>query len=70
MTAPECRRSAFWSTSPSGRPPPPVALPALAAHITGDTKALNHGTTLATLIMRALALRESIGPPGLGRAAT
>ena len=38
----------------------PVAVRALAAHITGDTKALNHGSTLATLIMRALALREGI----------
>jgi uncharacterized protein (TIGR02679 family) len=42
---------------------PPVALPALAARITGDTKALNHGTTLATLIMRALALREGVARP-------
>jgi uncharacterized protein (TIGR02679 family) len=41
----------------------PVALPALAARITGDTKALNHGSTLATLIMRALALREGISRP-------
>jgi uncharacterized protein (TIGR02679 family) len=42
---------------------PPVALPALAAHITGDTKALNHSTTLATLVMRALALREGVVRP-------
>ncbi len=42
---------------------PPIALPALAARITGDTKALNHGTTLATLMMRALALRESVARP-------
>ncbi len=42
---------------------PPVALPALAADITGDTKALNHGTTLATLVMRALALREGAARP-------
>ena len=41
----------------------PVALPALAARITGDTKALNHGTTLATLVMRALALREGVARP-------
>lgn len=41
----------------------PIALPALAAHITGDTKALNHGTTLATLIMRALILREGVARP-------
>ena len=42
---------------------PPVALPALAARMTGDTKALNHGSTLATLIMRALALREGVARP-------
>ncbi len=42
---------------------PPVALPALAARITGDTKAVNHGSTLATLIMRALALREGVDRP-------
>jgi uncharacterized protein (TIGR02679 family) len=42
---------------------PPVALPALAAQITGDTKALNHGSTLATLVMRALALREGADRP-------
>jgi len=42
---------------------PPVALPALAAGITGDTKALNQGSTLATLVMRALALREDVARP-------
>jgi uncharacterized protein (TIGR02679 family) len=42
---------------------PPIALPALAAHITGDTKALNHGTTLATLVTRALTLREGVARP-------
>lgn len=41
----------------------PIALPALAADVTGDTKALNHGTTLATLILRALALRASASRP-------
>jgi uncharacterized protein (TIGR02679 family) len=41
----------------------PIALPALAAQITGDTKALNHGTTLATLILRALALRAGVSRP-------
>jgi uncharacterized protein (TIGR02679 family) len=41
----------------------PIALPALAAHITGDTKALNHGTPLASLILRALALRASVSRP-------
>ena len=49
----------------SGRPAGfPIALAALAAHITGDTKALNHGTTLATLVLRALALRERVPRPG------
>ncbi len=42
---------------------PPIALPALAARMTGDTKALNHGSTLATLVMRALALREGMARP-------
>jgi len=41
----------------------PVALPALAAQITGDTKSLNHGATLATLILRALALRAGVSRP-------
>ncbi len=41
----------------------PIALPALAARITGDTKALNHGSTLASLVMRALALREGTDRP-------
>ena len=41
----------------------PIALPALAAQITGDTKSLNHGTTLATLILRALALRARVSRP-------
>jgi hypothetical protein len=35
----------------------PVQLAELAAEVTGDTKTLNHGTTLCTLVMRALALR-------------
>ena len=41
----------------------PIALPALAAQITGDTKALNHGTGLATLVLRALALRAGVARP-------
>ena len=41
----------------------PVALPALAARITGDTKSLNHGTTLSTLVLRGLALRAGLGRP-------
>jgi uncharacterized protein (TIGR02679 family) len=35
----------------------PMQLAELAATITGDTKALNHGTILATLVLRALAFR-------------
>lgn len=41
----------------------PVALPALAASVTGSTKSLNHGTTLATLVLRGLALRFGVGRP-------
>jgi uncharacterized protein (TIGR02679 family) len=42
----------------------PVLLPALAADVTGDTKALNHGTVLSTLLLRALALKTGTGRPG------
>jgi Protein of unknown function N-terminus (DUF3323)/Protein of unknown function C-terminus (DUF2399) len=42
----------------------PIALPALAAQITGDTKALNHGTGLGTLVLRALALQAGVPRPG------
>jgi uncharacterized protein (TIGR02679 family) len=42
----------------------PIALPALAAHMTGDTKALNNGTGLSTLVLRALAVRAGVGRPG------
>jgi uncharacterized protein (TIGR02679 family) len=41
----------------------PAQLPELAATITGDTKALNHGTILATLVLRALALRLGAARP-------
>jgi uncharacterized protein (TIGR02679 family) len=41
----------------------PVLLPALAADITGDTKALNRGTVLSTLVLRALAIRAGVGRP-------
>jgi uncharacterized protein (TIGR02679 family) len=41
-----------------------IALPALAAQITGDTKALNHGTGLGTLVLRALALQAGVARPG------
>lgn len=39
----------------------PVLLPELAAAMTGDTKALNHGTVLSTLVLRALSLRAGSG---------
>lgn len=42
----------------------PVLLPELAAEITGDTKALNHGTVLSTLTLRALAIKTGAGRPG------
>ena len=41
----------------------PVQLAELAAATTGDTKALNHGTTLATLVLRALAIHAGAGRP-------
>jgi len=41
----------------------PVQLAELAAEVTGDTKALNHGTMLSTLVMRALALRAGVHKP-------
>jgi uncharacterized protein (TIGR02679 family) len=48
----------------AGRTDVPVLLPALAADVTGDTKALNHGTTLSTLVLRALAIKTGMGRPG------
>jgi uncharacterized protein (TIGR02679 family) len=47
----------------------PVLLPALAADVTGDTKALGPGTVLSTLVLRALsfkteALSSKAGGPG------
>jgi uncharacterized protein (TIGR02679 family) len=41
----------------------PVLLPALAADVTGDTKALGHGTVLSTLVLRALAVKTGLGRP-------
>ena len=41
----------------------PTQLAELAATITGDTKALNHGTSLATLVLRALAFRLGADRP-------
>jgi uncharacterized protein (TIGR02679 family) len=41
----------------------PVQLAELAAATTGDTKTLNHGTTLATLVLRALAIRAGTSKP-------
>ena len=45
----------------AGRRGAPLLLPELAAAVTGDTKALNHGTVLSTLVLRALALRAGSG---------
>jgi uncharacterized protein (TIGR02679 family) len=47
----------------AGRAGPPVLLPALAAAVTGDTKALNHGTVLSTLVLRALAIKTGVSRP-------
>jgi uncharacterized protein (TIGR02679 family) len=47
----------------AGRAGQPVLLPALAADITGDTKALNHGTILSTLVLRGLAVKTGAGRP-------
>jgi uncharacterized protein (TIGR02679 family) len=41
----------------------PVMLPALAVNMTGDTKALGHGTILSNLILRALAIRTGKDRP-------
>jgi uncharacterized protein (TIGR02679 family) len=41
----------------------PVQLAELAAAVTGDTHALDHGTTLATLVLRALARRTGVPRP-------
>jgi uncharacterized protein (TIGR02679 family) len=41
----------------------PVLLPVLAAEVTGDTKALNHGTITATLVLRALAIKAALPRP-------
>lgn len=48
----------------AGRRDAPVLLPTLAADVTGDTKALNHGTLLSTLVLRALAGQTGAGRPG------
>ena len=47
----------------AGRQDTPVLLPTLAADVTGDTKALNHGTLLSTLVLRALAVKTEMGRP-------
>jgi uncharacterized protein (TIGR02679 family) len=41
----------------------PVQLAELAAEVTGDTKALNHGTVLSTLVLRALAVQSGVARP-------
>jgi len=51
----------FLAVRPAGTAP--IELPALAARVTGDTKALNHGTAASTLVLRALALRFGVARP-------
>ncbi|XVQ82080.1 TIGR02679 family protein [Microbispora siamensis] len=51
----------FLEARPEGRAP--VTLAGLAAEITDDPKALNHRTTLSTLVLRALAIREDVPLP-------
>lgn len=46
---------------PDGHPALP--LPVLAEQTTGDTKALAPGSPLASLVLRALALRAGVNPP-------
>jgi uncharacterized protein (TIGR02679 family) len=46
----------------------PVLLQALAAEVTGDTKALSSGTVLSTLVLRALALRLGVARPSSAEA--
>ncbi len=41
----------------------PILLPALAAEVTGDTKALNPGTVTSTLLLRALGIRAGLARP-------
>ncbi|HEV3381065.1 MAG TPA: TIGR02679 family protein [Trebonia sp.] len=41
----------------------PVLLQTLAAEVTGDTHALDHGTTLSTLVLRGLAARLAAARP-------
>ncbi len=43
--------------------PSPVLVQALAAEVTGDSHALDGGTTLSTLVLRALALRLGLPRP-------
>ncbi len=45
--------------------PSPVLLQALAAEVTGDSHALDGGTTLSTLVLRALALRLGMPRPAV-----
>jgi uncharacterized protein (TIGR02679 family) len=55
-----------------GVPGKPVPLPVLAEQVTGDTKALLAGGSLATLVLRALAIRsgqQSVPPGRVGQRA-
>jgi uncharacterized protein (TIGR02679 family) len=52
-----------WLEQRTGLKAAPAQLAELAATVTGDTKALNHGTALATLVLRALAFRLGADRP-------
>ncbi|GAA3757188.1 TIGR02679 family protein [Salinactinospora qingdaonensis] len=52
----------FLQSRPADRAP--IMLPALAAEVTHDTKALNDDTPLAGLVVRALALHAGVPRPG------
>ena len=52
-----------WVDQRIGLKAAPTQLAELAATITGDTKALNHGTVLATLVLRGLAFRLGADRP-------
>ncbi|MGI5157547.1 TIGR02679 family protein [Microbispora sp. CA-102843] len=51
----------FLEARPEGSAP--VTLAGLAAEVADDPKALNHRTTLSTLVLRALAIRQGVPLP-------
>ncbi|QBI56607.1 hypothetical protein EKD16_24315 [Streptomonospora litoralis] len=61
LVAAAVRTLEFLESRPADRAP--IMLPALAAEVVHDTKALNEGTPLAGLVVRALALRADTPRP-------